>query len=361
MAFVLKGGLYVEKAATDMMVAYDSEQAMQEGWLRSAFWRRRNSDQLSGFIRRQDIDDQLRIYDTEVSFAGNQDQMPEVEFELGTDIPFKARPFAIETVIDYVEQAVSDPVIDYGSRKTNDATFKFFNSMEGYALSALRDPANLSQSIPLTNAERLDNYASTKSNPVALGIAAILLMKQDTGKKPNVIAIDDYTWKWGFELHPYAISRSPVHVPISAQGAGAQMTVELLEKLWGVDPGTIKIYDKRYNPSRKGEPAKRKSHLGSDIIFAYVEDPNVASTGFGHEMAFTGLGELPSDYPFAVLTYEDPKRGLYGSQRVRIVSLVNWIVTRAQSAVRVTNTLDLTDSKYMYTSPTDGNLYPVLD
>jgi hypothetical protein len=361
MSFTLKGGLYIEKAATDMMVAMNTEEAMAEGWLRPVFWRRRNTDQMSGLYRQQDIDDQLRIYDTEVAFAGQQDQMPESTFELGENIPFSNRPFAIEAVIDYVEQAASDAVINYASRVTQDATFKFFNSMEGYAITTLRDPSKLTQSIALSNAERLDNYASTKSNPIALGIAAILMMKQDTGKSPNVIAIDDIVWKWGFELHPNAISRSPVQVPMSVQGAGGQLTVELLEKLWRVEPGTIRIYEKRYNPGRKGFPKQRKSHLGSDIVFAYVEDPNLSSTGFGHEVSFTGLGELPSDYPFAVLTYEDPKRGLYGSQRVRICAIANWIVTRPQSAVRVTNTLDLTDTRYMYISPTDGQPYPILD
>lgn len=130
----------------------------------------------------------------------------------------------------------------------------------------------------------------------------------------------------------------------------ATLTKELLEKILEIPEGSIQIYKKRYNPSRKGEPKnRRRSHLGSDIVCAYVEDPNQSSVGFGHETSFTGLSELPSDYPFAVLTYEDPKSGLYGSQRARIVSLMGWTVTRQQSAVKITNTVDLTDlTKYGY-------------
>jgi len=350
MGFVLKGGLYVEKAATDFMVALDTEEAMANGWLRPFFWPRRNSDQLSGFYRQQDIDDQLRIYDVEVSLAGEQDSLPEVEMEIDADIPYRVRGFGIETVIDYVEQAAADPVINYGSRKTQDGIFKFFNSIEGYSVSALRNPANLTQSIPLSNAERLDNYTSSASNPIAQLVAAKRLIKQDTGKTMNRVGIDSDVWEWGFKLNPYAISRCPVHIPAGMIGAGATLTTTLLEDILEIPRGSIMIYDKRYNPSRKGEPkSRRKSHLGSDIICAYVEDPNMASTGFGHEVAFTGLNELPADYPFAVLTFEDPKRGLYGSQRVRICSLMNWQVTRPQSAVRITNTVDLTDvRKYGY-------------
>lgn len=351
MAFKLRNGLYIEKAATDMMVAYNTEEAMKDGWLRPQFWRRRNTDQLSGIYRQQDIDDQLRLYDTEVAFSGTQDNMPEVSFELDTDIPFKARAFSLEGVIDYVENAASDPVINYASRVTQDTTFKFFNSLEGYAVSNLRNPALLTQSIPLSNAERLDNYASSASNPIAQLIAAKRLIRQDTNKIMNRVAIDADVWEWGFKLHPYIIARAPVQVSPSILGAGATMTAELLEKILEIPPGSVIIYDKRYNPARLGAPVKglRKSHLGSDIICAYVEDPNIASTGFGHEVAFTGLSELPADYPFAVLTYEDLKRGMYGSQRVRMVSLCNWIPTRPQSAVRITNTVDLTDlKKYGY-------------
>jgi len=357
MAFVLKNGLYVEKAATDMMIAYDTEQAMADGWLRPAFYPRRNSDQLSGFYRRQDIDDQLRIYDVEVSYAGQQDQMPEVEFELDEDVPFKMRPLAIETVIDYVEQAAADPVINYASTKTQDAMFKFFNSVEGMAVGAFRDPANLTQSIPLSNAERLDNYTSSASNPMAQLVAAKRLIRQDTDKIMNRVAIDEDVWEWGFKLNPYALARCPVHVPPSVLGAGANLTKELAEDILEIPRGSLITYRKRYNPSRKGERKKRrKSHLGSDIVCAYVEDPNTKSTGAMHEVAFTGLAELPADYPFAVLTFDDPRRGLYGSTRVRIVSLINWIFPRPESAVRITNTIDLTDlKKYGYQGQ------PVLD
>ena len=73
------------------------------------------------------------------------------------------------------------------------------------------------------------------------------------------------------------------------------------------------------------------------------------TAGYGHEFSFTGLGEIPSDYPFAVLTYEDPRSGLYGSQRARVVSIMGWVVTRQQSVLRITNTVDISDgSKYFY-------------
>ena len=348
--FQLKGGLYIEKAATDMMVAADTEELMAEGWLRKLFWRRRNSDQLSGIIRSQDVDDQLRIYDVNASFAG-QDGLEEVDFELTTDLHYQALPFGIETVIDYVENAASDPVIDYTSRKTQDAKFKFFNSIENIAVSALRNPSVITFGRNLTNAERLDNYMSSASNPILQLEMLIASIENDVGKKPNVIGIDQLVWKYGFKMHPYAISRSPVHVPPAVMGSGAKMTTNLLEEILDLEPGTIVIYKHRFNPRRKGEStgAVRMSHLGSDIVGAYVQDPNLYNVGFGFETAFTGLGELPDDYPFAVLTFDDPKRGLYGSTRVRIVSLVNWTVTRPASIYRMTNTVDLTDTaKYFY-------------
>ena len=96
--FQLKGGLYIEKAATDMMVAADTEELMAEGWLRKLFWRRRNSDQLSGIIRSQDVDDQLRISDVNASFAG-QDGLEEVDFELTTDLHDQARPHLVRIVM----------------------------------------------------------------------------------------------------------------------------------------------------------------------------------------------------------------------------------------------------------------------
>ena len=203
---------------------------------------------------------------------------------------------------------------------------------------------------PLSNAERIDNYASSKSNPIAALIAAKLQIKNDTGKVMNFVAIDDLLWEWGFKLNPYCLARCPVQVAPQIMGAGATLTPALLEQILEIPPGSIHIYKQRYNPSRKGEPkARRKSHLGSDIICAYVEDPNLNTVGFGHEFSFTGLGEIPSDYPFAVLTYEDPRSGLYGSQRARVVSIMGWVVTRQQSVLRITNTVDISDgSKYFY-------------
>ena len=356
MSFVLKNGLYVEKAATDMMVAFDSEQAMVDGWMRPFFWRRRNTDQLSGIYRQQSIDDQLRIYDVALA-PGVRDSLPESSFELDADIFFKNGAFGIETVIDYVENAAADPVINYASRQTQDAIFKFFNSIESIAVGTLRNPAILTSSIALSNAQRFDNYASTQSNPIAALVAAKMQIEQDTGKTMNRVGIDSLVWEHGFKLNPYALARCPVQVAPQIMGAGATLTKELLEKILEIPEGSIQIYKKRYNPSRKGEPSnRRRSHLGSDIVCAYVEDPNQSSVGFGHETSFTGLSELPSDYPFAVLTYEDPKSGLYGSQRARVVSLMGWTVTRQQSAVKITNTVDLTDlTKYGYQG------FPVLD
>ena len=351
MSFVLKGGLYIEKAATDMMIAADTEEMMAEGgWVRKDFWRRRNSTQLSEIIRSQDIDDQLRIYDVEASFAG-QDGLEELDFELGADTVLKVVPFGVETVIDYVEQAAADPVIDYASRKTQDAKFKFFQSLEKISADRLRDPAVLTLGRTLTNAERLDNHPSTLSNPILQLVMLIQSIRNDVGHDPNVIGMDSLTWEYGFKLHPYAIARSPVHIPAGMVGAGATLTPTLLEQILELATGTIKIYKRRFNTRRKGETTGpvRRSFIGSDIIGAYVQDPNLYSTGFGFETSFTGLGELPADYPFAVLTYDDPKRGLYGSQRVRIVGLMNWTVVRKESAYRMTNVLNLTDqNKYFY-------------
>lgn len=349
MAFTLQGGLYIEKAATDLMVRLNTEESMREGWLRNSLWRRRPTDQLSGLIRQADIDDQMRVMDVELSHA-TRDQLPETSPELDENIFFKNGFYGLETVIDYVESASADPVINYASAKTQDAIFKFFNSIELLALSRVRDPAVVTNSIPLSNAERIDNYASSKSNPIAALIAAKLQIKSDTGKVMNFVAIDDLLWEWGFKLNPYCLARCPVQIAPQIMGAGATLTPELLEKILEIPPGSIHIYKQRYNPSRKGEPkARRKSHLGSDIICAYVEDPNVNTVGFGHEFSFTGLGDIPSDYPFAVLTYEDPRSGLYGSQRARVVSIMGWVVTRQQSVLRITNTVDITDgSKYFY-------------
>ena len=348
MAFQLKGGLYIEKAATDLMVAADTEELMADGWIRPRAWQRRNSDQLSQIIRVRSIEDQLRIFDPSFSFSGTTD-VQEVDFEMGDDVRIKVLPFAMETVIDYVEAAASDPIINYESEKTQDAKFKFFQSLEKLAVDKLRDPNVMTNGRNLTNAERLDNYNSPQCNPILQLYLVIQQFTNDLGVMPDVLLIDQLVWTWGFIMNPYVIARAPVHVLSMQPPAGATMTVGLLESMLGLRPGTIFISMKRYNPARKGEAEARRSYLGSDIIALRLGTMGRRYSGFGFETAFTGLAELPDDYPMAVLTFEDPKRGLFGSQRVRLVSLINWSVIRPRSAYRLTGCVDLTDqTKYYY-------------
>lgn len=349
MAYTLRGGLYIEKAATDMMVAADTEEMVSEpGWVRREAWPRRNSDQLSQIIRVRSIEDQLRIYDPSASFA-NPTDIQEVDFELGDDVRIKVLPFALETVIDYVESAAADPIIDYAAEKTQDAKFKFFASLEKIAADRLRDPSVMTNGRNLLPAERLDNYASPQSNPILLMYQLDQQFRNDLGGQPDKVFMDELVWRYGFQLHPYVIARAPVHVLASGPPAGATMTVGLLEAMLGWRPGTIVLTDKRYNPARKGEPDARRAYLGSDIIAVRTGQQNRRYQGFGVETAFTGLADLPTDYPMAVLTWEDPKRGLFGSTRVRMVSLINWSVLRPRSAYRLSGVVDITDTaKYYY-------------
>lgn len=348
--FVLKGGLYIEKAATDLMVSFDAEEMMANGYMRPVIWPRRPSDQLSGIIRQLDIDDMLRVYNPETSLVG-ADQLIEADFKLDADLTFKLRAFGMEGVIDYVEQAAADPVIDYASEKTQATIFKFFTSLEKISFDTLRDPAQVPNGRNLVAAERLDNYGSAQSNPIVQLSYARQFLTQDLGNAPTFALMDEMVWDWGFEKHPYLISRAPVHVAPGVAGSGAQPLPEVIERLSGLNAGVLKKYTRRYNTRRDGETtgALRRSFLGSDILVGFSQPASIRSAGFGYEMAFTGLSDLPSDTPFAVLTYEDPKRGLFGSQRVRVVTIIGWIITRTRSIYRITGTVDLTDTaKYFY-------------
>ncbi len=334
MAF-LQSQLHVDRPLTDLVIAYD---ATQDGHIRNLFFPRKPVDKLSNQIRQISKADMLRAYDLE---TGSEGRIKEVKFGLDTTLSYKAIPRAAQVVLNGLESLNADEELQYEQRQTMAAFGAMAIDLEYQAVkNALRSTGVMTANTTLSAGQRWDNFASTSSDPIADLLAATTAVQVQSGKPANRLAMSVFTWR-KLQTHPNVIARLLLN---SGGSSAAILTKKVLAEILDLEGGesAITITSATYNSAQEPLTGSYKLFLGSDVLVARVEQPSLSDFGLGHEFAFSGFG----GDAFAVIKYNDPTRGILGSDLAKVVSMVDYKVTNPLSGFLIKTVLNTAASEY---------------
>jgi hypothetical protein len=132
---------------------------------------------------------------------------------------------------------------------------------------------------------------------------------------------------------------------LNAGGAPAAiLTRKVLAEILDLEGGesAITISAASYNYAQEGATAAYRLFMGSDVLVARCETPSLSAFGLGHEFAFAGFG----GDAFAVIKYNDPKRGILGADVAQVVSMVDYKVTNPLAGYLIKTALNTSASEY---------------
>lgn len=324
--------LHVAQALTDLAVAFKPS---DQGFLRDKFFPRRSVAHLTDKIRQISKSNALMLHDLKV---GQDGRVPEVQYRLDSDLTYTCQPYATEAVIDDLDAGNADAALVHEQRQFDNAMVTLANFLEYQAVKlTLRSTSYLTNYEAVAAADRWDNYGSATSDPIGDLLSACTVVRHRCGgKNVNRIGMSEWTWN-KIQAHPNTLQR----VQLNA-GPGAILTPEILENILRVEKGTILVSANTYNSAVQSATASYKSFIGSDVVVAHVEDGGLYDYSLGHELAYSGY----NSEPVVVVRYRDEKRGLLGSNVIRVGSIVDFKVTQADAGYLFTGVLDTSATEY---------------
>ena len=323
--------LHVAQALTDLAVAYKPS---ADGFLRDKFFARKAVQHLSDKLRQISTANALLLHDLKVGADG---RVPEVQYRIDSDLSYVCKPYANEVVVDDLDSGNADAALAHEQRLFDQGMLSLTIALEYEAIkNTLRDTAILTANETMAAADRWDNYTSTSSDPINDLLQACTLVRHQTGKNVNRIAMEEWSFN-KMQSHPNVLDRVRL-----TGGPGAVLTTGILAGILRVDESSILITSQSYNSAVMSATISRKSFLGSDVVVAYCEDGGLYDFGLGHEFAFSGYGAEPA----VVVKYRDDKRGVLGSNVIRVGSIVDFKVTNASAAYLFKGVLDTTNAEY---------------
>lgn len=335
MAF-LPSNLHVDRPLTDLVVAYDPS---QDDHLRNFFFPRKAVDKMSNQIRQISKADMLRAYDLE---AGAEGKVKEVQFRTDTTLSYKAIPRAASVVLSGLDQLNADEELQFEQRQTMQAFASMGIDLEYQAVkNVLRSTSIMTSNTTLGASQRWDNFSSSASDPLADLLGAVTSVQAQTGKAANRLAMSIFTWR-KLQQHPNVTAR----LLLNAGGASAGiLTKKVLAEILDLEGGeaAIKITGAAYNSAQQALAGAYKHFIGSDVLVARVEDPSLSDFGLGHEFAFSGFG----GDAFAVIKYNDPARGVLGSDVAKVVSMCDYKVLNPVAGYLIKTCLTVANAEYL--------------
>jgi hypothetical protein len=272
------------------------------------------------------------------------------------DGSYKAKPYALEGVIDHKERDGSDDVVQYEKRTLDVPLVTLANTLEVDGITAALTTGDLGSSYEtVATDEKFDAIGSMNSNPVLYIERKARRIKRITGRKVNMIVMDDLTWQ-AIKWHPTSQQFLPVHT----MPAGLQLlTPEILEEKLAevVEKGAFKITNfRRENgrpPITTGSEDLRSVIKGSIIIARVEKSPSQADwsafkcfswTGAQDPLTGAALKDGDPSAPMGVYTYPKPEIGQRGSTVARVICNRVYKVGRTESLWVAFDAVDTTDT-----------------
>jgi len=288
--------------------------------------------------------------------VGPAGDVSRVDYYRDTDGSYRAKPYALEGVIDLKERDAADDVVQYEKRKLDVPLVTLANTLELDGLTVALTTGNLGGSYETVAAdERFDAIGSLNSNPVLYIERKARRIKRITGRKVNRIVLDDLLWQ-AIKWHPTSQAFLPVHTqPMGLQLLTPKILEEKLEEV--VEPGSIRITNfRRENkrpPIATGSEDLR-SVLKANLIIARVETgPSLSDwsafkcfswTGARDPITGAALKDGDPSAPMGVYTYPKPEIGQRGSTIARVICNREYKIGRTESLFVAFEAVDSTDS-----------------
>lgn len=304
--------LHTPQPLVDFCVAYDPA---EEGYLRNAFFPRKDVKHQTDLIHTIDTASLLRVYDLDVT--GSSD-VPEVQWKAGSDLTYTVKPIGAKHRIEIATARDADEAFQYDLRATKYAMTAVSQRMEYLAVKqTLRSTSILTNYTTLTaGSTSWDAHNSASSDPIGDLLYAIDRIRVRTGtaafgsasarkaqKNRIKVAMHGYTWT-AMREHPNCIDR------IKYQGLGAVLTPEILADILMINADDLIFTNAKYTSSKEGATAAYSSFIGDDCVISLVNDSDdYNSQALGREFVFDGLGS--SGDQFLVRKWIEEAKGMH--------------------------------------------------
>ena len=291
------------------------------------------------------------------SVVGPTGDVSRVDFYRDSDGSYRAKPHALEGVVDHKERDSADDVVQYERKKLDVTLVTLHNTLEVDGMREALTTANLGTSFEtVAAAERFDSFG-LDANPVLYIERKCRRIKRLTGRKVNRIVLDDLTWQ-AIKWHP--TTQNFLGFPGGANPVGLQLLTpkileEKLEEI--VEPGAFRITSFRTEAARPpiatGSEDLR-SHIKAALIMARVEDsPSQADWSAFKCFSWTGTRDPITNQtleggdpkaPVGVYTYPMPWQGQRGSTAMKVICNRAYKVGRTESLFVALECVDSTDT-----------------
>jgi len=333
--------LHVSVPLTDLAVAFRAD---ENDYLWSSLLPPKVVRKRTDLIRQIDKGQLLRKYDLRAGAGG---RIQEVQFKVGSNLSFNAIDYAVQAVMRNTENMEADEILQYTQEQMYHALIAMHTNIEVVTVKeTLRSASIMTNNVTLVASQYWDNYTSLDSDPIDDLKVGVLAVRVKTGKMPNVIAMHEYVWD-RIQRHPRVLARGPVH----PQGLGI-VTIEGVEKILGVEPGTIRVTAQQYNVAGEDLTADFRSMIGPDTIIAYTSPPNVREYSLGHSFMFQdgsagGDPQLIKEIQAPFVVYEFPDNGFLDPRGATIHRLVGGLdqkVLVPEAGYLIKNCVDYTNT-----------------
>jgi len=315
----------------------------------------------------KEFDDFLRINastwrQTANAVVGPSGDVSRVGFYRDADGSYKAKPYALEGVIDLKERAAADDVLQYEQLCMEAPLRTLWNTLEEDALREATTVANLGTSYEnVAGADMFDNLGAT-SNPTLYVERKCALIKRKTGRKVNMVVIDDLVWR-AWKWHPTTQQIFPGFTVPGVQVISPAMLEEKLSEV--MEKGAIRVMSFRKENARPPVATGSedlRSLVGPHVIMARVEkNPSLADWSAFKCFSWTGnmdpetgaqlVGGDPKA-PIGVYTYPKPDIGQRGSIIPKVLCNRHYKVTRLESLYVARTVVDTTNTSLFGTELT---------
>jgi hypothetical protein len=342
----MPGYVHVKKRLSDISLRFPSEQV----YVGRDFFPRKKVDHLTDFIPKWSKANVLRL--DELAMSNPDDGLPpELELVLGADDSYQCRVYAVRAPDKVITRRNADPAIDYDVERTLHVRQALDLRLEYLRVKqTLRNTAIMTNNMTLTAAQRFDNVTSGQSLPVSLPRAIIAAMRHlNGGHAPNCVRMDSFVKNAIVQSEEFK-DYTKFNVVTSGNPIGDE---ELIAKVWGLEPGTVKCSDATYAiaaptvpPSTATQSAATpvtRSFWGGDIAFGYVAAPGIRTYGLGAEFSFSGY----NTDPYSIIEVPQFNRGALPGSDIRGISILDPHVYNADSGFLLKGCVDITSATYL--------------
>jgi hypothetical protein len=341
----MPGVVHVKKRLSDISIRFPPEQMYCGG----DFFPRKNVEHLSDFVVKWNKANILRL--DELAMSAPDDALPsEVELEIQADDSYQCRVYAVRSPDKVITKKNADPALDYDVERSLMVRQRLDTRLEYLRVKqTLRSTSIMSNNSTLTANQRFDNIASGQAAPVSTPRAIITQMRLlNGGNLPNVVRMTSFVKNAIVQSEEFKdFTKFAVVGPGNPIG-----DEELIAKVWGLAPGSVKCCDATYTVAAATSPPTTaaqsaatpiyKAFLGSDIVFAYVVPAGIRSYGLSTEFRFSGY----NTDPYAILSVPQLNRGAIPGKDIRGISICDPHILNADSGYLLKGCVDTTAALY---------------